>query len=102
MAACNCLMRMKWILPTLIYFAAIFARAETATNLFGFSGPEFYPIDEQISLLHSADLDGDGLNDIIIANNLRSKITLLFNQTGKTNQVATKSNRKLELNELPP
>src|SRR5581483_5666900 len=101
MAACSCLMRVKWILGTLIFSAAIFARSETATNLFGFSGPEFYPIDEQISLLHAADLDGDGLNDIIVANNLRSKINLLYNQTGKTNQAA-KSPRKLEINELPP
>ena len=64
---------------------ALAARADDATNSFGFSGPEFYPIDEQISLLHAADLDGDGLNDLIVANNLRSKINLLYNQTGKTN-----------------
>src|SRR6185312_14844592 len=102
MARCKRFMRMKLILPTLICFAAIFARGETATNLFGFSGPEFYPIDDQISLLHSADLDGDGLNDIVVANNLRSKISLLVNQTGKTNQTVTQPGRKLEINELPP
>jgi len=48
-------------------------------------------------------LDSDGLNDLIVANNLRSKINLLYNRTGKTNQlVDAKSLRKLELNELPP
>jgi len=78
------------------------ASAATGTNLFGFSGPEIFPIDQQISLLHVADLDGDGLNDIVVANNLRSKINLLYNQTGKTNRVDFASARKLELNELPP
>jgi hypothetical protein len=77
------------------------ASAAGTTNGFGFSGREVYPIDEQIGLLHVADLDGDGLNDIIVANNLRSKINLLYNLTGKTNQTA-KTDRKLELNELPP
>ncbi len=72
------------------------------TNLFGFSGPEIFPIDQQISQLHVADLDGDGLNDIIVVNNLRSKINLLYNQTGKSNRADALPARKLEVNELPP
>ncbi len=95
-------MRVKFILTSFLFAFAAFARGETATNLFGFSGPEFYPVDEQISLLHTADLDGDGLNDIIVANNLRSQINVLYNETGKTNRVATRPPRKLEINELPP
>src|SRR5271165_3592014 len=74
--------------------------AADATNAFGFSGKEIYPIDQDISLLHVADLDGDGLNDIVVANNLRAKIDLLYNMTGKTN--TTVSTTKLEINELPP
>ena len=78
-------------------------RAETATNRFGFTGPEIFPIDNQISLLHAADLDGDGLNDLIVVNNARSKINLLYNQTGQTNRaIAVKPESKRELNELPP
>ncbi len=60
--------------------------SQTVTNSFGFTGPEIYPIDDGISLLHAADLNGDGLNDLIVVNNLRSKINLLYNQTGKTNR----------------
>jgi len=45
------------------------------TNSFGFSGHETYPIDDGISQLHAADLTGDGLNDLIVVNNLRSKST---------------------------
>ena len=71
-------------------------------NTFGFTGREIYPIDDGISLLHSADLDGDGLNDLIVVNNLRSKINILYNRTGKTNEVDAKPPRKLEINELPP
>jgi hypothetical protein len=67
----------------------------------GFSGKEIFPIDNQISLLHTADLDGDGLIDLIVVNNARSKINLLYNQTGKTNIVAPKLVGKKEINELP-
>jgi hypothetical protein len=80
-----------------------FPAAGADTNIFGFTGPEIFPIDPQIESLHVADIDGDGLNDIIVANNSRSKITILYNQTGKTNL-----NRKAEwvdktdVNELPP
>ncbi len=70
---------------------------------FGFTGPEIFPIDQQITLLHAADLNGDGLKDLIVANNLRSKINLLYNQTGKTNpQAAADSSQPLEINQLPP
>ncbi len=86
--------------------AAVFStfpiEAATVTNAFGFTGPEIYPVDQGVALLHVADLDGDGLNDIVVANNLRAKINLLYNLTGKTNRVDANPLRKLELNELPP
>ena len=86
-------------LAVLLHFSV---SAATTTNLFGFSGPEIFPVDPQISNLHLADLDGDGLNDLIIVNNLHSKINLLYNLTGKTNRADAVPPRKLELNELPP
>lgn len=72
---------------------------ETAT--FGFGGPEIFPIDPAISHLRYADIDGDGLNDLVVVNNARSQITILLNQTGKTNRVELKD-AKREINELPP
>ena len=79
------------------------ASAETNKPFFGFSGPETYPIDNFIGQLRAADIDGDGLIDLIVVNNSRSKITLLYNQTGKTNVTATgRAAIKRELNELPP
>src|SRR5947207_12139846 len=82
--------------------AASAVNAPTNDLFFGFSGPETFPIDPFISDLRAADLDGDGLNDLIIVNNSRSKITLLYNQTGKTNIAQTRVAMKPELNELPP
>jgi len=86
-------------------FAACHLFAAEPTNLvsFGFTGPEIFPIDPQISQLHVADLDGDGLNDLIVVNNARSKITLLYNQTGQTNATRKMSETgRKEMNELPP
>jgi len=75
---------------------------DTNTTNFGFTGPETYPIDNFIGQLREADLAGDGLKDLIIVNNSRSKITFLYNQTGKTNRAAKANLAKRELNELPP
>jgi FG-GAP-like repeat len=78
-------------------------RGEDTQAAFGFTGPEIFPIDDQISLLRTADLDGDGLTDLIVVNNKRSKISLLYNQTGKTNDAGTRRLQfKKELNDLPP
>src|SRR5262245_34066219 len=107
-----------WVLPAFSLLAmnsAFCSSPSIATNApphkddtnsltsFGFTGPEIFPIDAQISQLRVADLDGDGLNDIIVVNNSRSKINLLYNQTGKTNLThKTKAFGKKEMNELPP
>jgi FG-GAP-like repeat len=75
----------------------------TNQSRFGFTGKEIFPIDNQLTQLRAGDLDGDGLNDLIVVNNARSKITLLYNQTGKTNLTAkSKTVGRRELNELPP
>ncbi|HEY3857210.1 MAG TPA: VCBS repeat-containing protein [Verrucomicrobiae bacterium] len=83
--------------------AALVLRAQAAdTNAtFGFSGPEIFPIDNQITLLHAADFDGDGLTDLIVVNNARSKINILYNQTGKTNTALLHPDAKQQINDLP-
>jgi hypothetical protein len=77
--------------------------AEELTNRFGFAGPEIFPIENQISQVKNADIDGDGLQDLVLVNNARSKIAILLNQTGKTNDPAVLADRaRREINELPP
>ncbi|MCD6052042.1 MAG: repeat protein, partial [Verrucomicrobia bacterium] len=76
--------------------------AGEAPKGFGFAGKEIYPVDNQFNLLRSADIDGDGLNDLIVVNNSRSKINLLFNQTGKPPEKKKEIiGEKKEINELP-
>src|SRR3989442_7839845 len=96
--------RAKRTLSALLLWGSICitGRSDSGTNRFGFTGPEILPIDSQIGHLRSADLDGDGLQDLIVVNNSRSKINLLYNQTGKTNPGGAKTPVKRELNELPP
>src|SRR2546426_986959 len=97
------LIRYSLLLAAAAHFVSHCSAATTNTNRFGFAGKEIFPIDFQISQLHAADLDGDGLNDLIVVNNARSKINLLYNQTGKTNlPTKARSPIKRELNELPP
>jgi hypothetical protein len=78
------------------------ARAADPTNRFSFTGPEIFPLDNQIGMLQSADLDGDGWRDLIVANATRSKINLLYNQTAQTNRSRPKPVVRREVNELPP
>ena len=72
------------------------------SNTFGFTGPEIYPMESAVTLLHAADMDGDGLNDLIVVNNARSKINILYNRTGKTNTPPADEGLKKEINQLPP
>src|SRR5262245_29367520 len=78
------------------------ARGSEITNRFGFGGPEVFPLDYGIAFLHVGDLDGDSLNDVIVVNNARSKINLLYNRTGNTNAPVTPAKvGRRDLNELP-
>lgn len=91
-----------WSLAAILLVSGSLQAADSNTNRFGFTGPEIFPIDNQISCLRAADIDGDGLLDLVVVNNARSKINILYNQTGKTNPALPKQSRKKELNELPP
>jgi hypothetical protein len=88
--------------PIAFFLTTVAAQAEgTKESRFGFLGPEIFPIDSGITQLRIADLNGDGLNDIVVVDNARSKISLLYNQTGKTNLAQLRPTGRRELNELP-
>ncbi len=94
----------RFFLVSVLASAVSASAADPVTNRFGFTGPEIFPVDAQFGNLHAADLDGDGLNDLIVVNNSRSKINLLYNLTGKKPSDLKKlaNPTKRELNELPP
>lgn len=93
----------RFLVVSLLALAELWVNVSRAddTNRFGFSGPEIFPIDNLITQLRAADLDCDGLTDLVVVNNARSRINLLYNQTGKTNVPAARP-AKREINELPP
>jgi hypothetical protein len=82
--------------------ASACAAYSAETNTIWFKGREIFPIDPQITQLRAADINADGKIDLIVANNSRSKINLLINQTGETNLMEQVSAEKREMNELPP
>jgi hypothetical protein len=98
-------MKLSWlaVLTAPVFCLVLDSHGQTNVPGFAFAGPEIFPIDQQISLLHAADLNGDGLSDLIVANNLRSKINLLYNLTGKTNLTTVADPAApLDINQLPP
>jgi hypothetical protein len=92
----------KLVIAASLTLSVMCARSAEDAVAFGFSGPETFPIDQAISQIHGTDIDGDGLNDLIVVNNARSRISILYNQTGKTNIVSAGKSDRRELNELPP
>jgi hypothetical protein len=75
----------KEFISTLIVGFALSICNAAPMDFYDFSGPEIFPIDDSIGLLSAADLTGDGLNDLILADNEHYRIALLYNQTGKKN-----------------
>ncbi len=95
----------RWLATWVAGFATCWAAAAekpAKPKEFGFSGCEIFPVDQQISLLRTADLDGDGKLDLALANNARSKITILYNQTGRTNLDQDEKTAGRDFNQLPP
>ena len=82
-------------LALLIVLVSVAAADDTA---YGFAGMEIYKLDWQTRRLTSADIDGDGLMDLLVANNRKAKIEVLLR---RKEPVALKTKRGEELpNEL--
>ena len=64
-------------MPTLAAAAAPDAETPPLADWFGFSGIDVIPIGEGPGPMMLADIDGDGLTDIVVANNHRSRVEVL-------------------------
>lgn len=84
-----------------LFLIVIQLGAAPVSKKFGFSGPEIFPIDFQVHSLNAADFDGDGKLDLLVINNRRSRLNILYNRTGLPPR---KLVRRVEagVNELPP
>ncbi len=65
-------------LPLLLLFASVSAAQE-----YGFRGMEIYKLDEKTHQLTPCDIDGDGLPDLVVANNDKAKIEVLLRRREK-------------------
>ena len=66
-----------------------------------FGGPELFPLDPRIESLCTADLDGDGLLDVLLNNPRKSKLQILYNQSAEA-QKHPADPISGGINELPP
>ena len=67
-----------------------------------FKGPEIFPIDHRIQQLETADLNSDGLLDLVVTNPRRSRLQILYNQsTGSTVERLEDGLAEFGINELP-
>ncbi len=55
-----------------------FAEEKKLSETYGFLGPEIYKLDWGIGNLRVADVNGDGLKDIIVVNNEKAKVEILL------------------------
>ena len=52
----------------------------------GFGALEMFPIEPQIQLARSLDVNNDGLNDLVVSNPRKSELTLLLNKSGQADK----------------
>ena len=64
----------------------------------GFSGMEIYKLDFDSHSVRIADVNGDGLNDIVVANNARARIECLIQRADPSAPLPPKT---MGVNELP-
>ncbi|CAN5841435.1 VCBS repeat-containing protein [soil metagenome] len=69
-------------------FLGSMARSQSTdlAEYYGFQPLEIYKLDTRISNLLIADFDGDGIDDVAVANNARSRIDLLLSSEGPADE----------------
>ena len=65
-------------------FLTGWATASADPDAFGFSGVEFHKLDWDTHNLRIADINGDGRNDVVVANNAKARIECLIQRVNPT------------------
>ncbi|MCH2142136.1 MAG: VCBS repeat-containing protein [Phycisphaerales bacterium] len=87
------------LLAPLHCFSIASADAPSLSDYFGFSGLDVIPIGDEPGPMLVVDLDGDGYDDIVVANNQRSRIEILRQIPGATSDRQITPPR--DINEFP-
>ncbi|MEZ6211785.1 MAG: VCBS repeat-containing protein [Phycisphaerales bacterium] len=80
--------------------SAATAQAPSLARYYGFEAPRIVVVDDGAGPSLTADMDGDGLNDIIIVNNRKSRIEI--HRQRKAQRTQAEIEREYKVNELPP
>ncbi len=80
--------------------AAVAQPEESLARYFGFGDPRIIVVDDGAGPMFSADFDGDGLADLGIVNNRKSRIELYVQRRSPRSDVEIE--RTFKVNELPP
>lgn len=85
---------MKTATIACLWAAFTAAGIHAAAPVVGLSGPEVRKLDWNTRMLQSADVNGDGLNDLLVANNDRGTVDILFQlKPGEARESAVKTTR---------
>lgn len=88
-------------LATLLLALPAANRGIQAGEAYEFSGPEIFPLEGSIGQMRAGDFNGDGLNDLLVVDNARARIQILYNHTGQAPVQAAAATRS-GVNDLPP
>jgi hypothetical protein len=76
----------SWVFISLLSLSASLQGGVRDTADWGFGALEMFPIEPQIQLARSLDVNNDGLSDLVISNPRKSELTLLINKSGKVSE----------------
>lgn len=80
--------------------SAALAQAPSLARFYGFDPPRIVVVDDGAGPSLSADMDGDGLKDLIVVNNRKSRIEI--HRQRKQERTRAEIEREYKVNELPP
>ncbi len=83
------------LVATAFVWGTLVAAGDAPADGVALGGPEVYKLDWNTRSMVAADVDGDGRNDLILLNNARAKIDILYQRTpGQARRVQQRASRR--------